>query len=311
VFAVQFDRFGPPGVLALGDYPEPHPGRGEIRILVRAAGVSPVDLTLRAGDSPSSKTLALPHVPGVDAAGIVDEVGQDVTEASVGDEVFGAVDVSTLGGASAEFAILRFWASKPPSMSWLEAGAAGTSVEAATRALDRLGIAPGMTLLVEGAAGGVGSIAVQLAVARDAKVIGTGRESSLDFIASLGAVPIAYGPGLDARLKAIGISTVDRALDAAGAGSLAQLIAVTGSSQSVLTIADFTGSQFGVAISLGELGGQPDGRHGLAQAAALSEQGRFRVPIRAHFSMSRAAEAHAAAELGPQQGKIALSAADL
>ncbi|MBT2231752.1 alcohol dehydrogenase catalytic domain-containing protein [Nonomuraea sp. NEAU-A123] len=105
MFAVQFDRFGPPDVLTVGLYPEPHAGPDEVRIIVKTAGVSPVDVALRAGLSPSGERIPLPHVPGVDAAGVIDEVGTDVTGFAVGDEVFGTVDVSRLGGASAEFAM--------------------------------------------------------------------------------------------------------------------------------------------------------------------------------------------------------------
>ncbi|GIH60693.1 oxidoreductase [Microbispora siamensis] len=308
MFAVQFDRFGPPEVLMVGGFPEPHAGPGEVRVRVRAAGVAPVDLALRSGTSPSSGRLPLPHIPGVDAAGVIDEVGADVTGFATGDEVFGAVDVSRLGGAAAEFAVLAFWAAKPPSMSWEEAGAAGTSVETATRALDRLGVRVGTTLLVDGASGGVGSVAVQLAAARGARVIGTGRPENHAFIARLGAVPVSYGPGLAERVRALVAGGIDLALDIAGAGSLRELIAITGTPASVLTIADFTGPELGVGISLGELGGEPDGRHGLALAAALSEEGRFRVPVRAVFPMARAAEAHAAAARGPRQGKVVLAA---
>jgi NADPH:quinone reductase-like Zn-dependent oxidoreductase len=308
MFAVQFDRFGPPDVLTLGPFPEPHAGPGEVRIRVKTAGVSPVDLALRAGLSPSSKRIALPHVPGVDAAGVIDVVGADVTGFAVGDEVFGAVDVSRLGGASAEFAVLRFWTLKPSSISWAEAGAAGTSIETATRALDRLDVRAGTTLLVDGAAGGVGSVAVQLAIARGARVIGTGRPENQTFIAQLGAIPVTYGQGLAERVHALDIERVDLALDVAGAGSLPELIAITGTAELVLTIADFTGPKLGVRLSLGEVGGEPDGRHGLALAAALSEEGRFRVPVRKVFPMAQAADAHAAAERGPRQGKIALTA---
>lgn len=308
MFAVQFDRFGPPEVLTVGPLPEPHAGSDEVRIRVRAAGVSPVDLALRAGLSPSSERITFPHVPGVDAAGVIDEVGADVTGFAVGGEVFGAVDVSRLGGASAEFAVLRFWARKPSSMSWAEAGAAGTSIETAARALDRLDTRAGTTLLVDGATGGVGSVAVQLAIARGARVIGTGRPESQTFIAGLGAIPVTYGHGLAERVRALDIERVDLALDVAGAGSLPELIAITGTAASVLTIADFTGPELGVSLSLGEFAGEPDGRHGLTLAAALSEERRFRVPVQEVFPMTQAAKAHAVAARGPRQGKIALTA---
>ncbi|WP_329139746.1 NADP-dependent oxidoreductase [Streptomyces sp. NBC_01476] len=307
MFAAHFDRFGPPEVLGVGPFPEPHAGPGEVRVRVRAAGVSPVDLSLRAGTSPSAGRLALPHVPGVDAAGVVDEVGPEVTGAAVGDEVFGAVDVARLGGASAQFAVLRFWAAKPAAMPWEEAGAAGTSIETATRALDLLDAREGTTLLIDGAAGGVGSVAVQLAVARGLRVIGTGRPESGEFIARLGAVPVTYGEGLPARVRALGAGRVERALDLAGAGGLRELVGITGSAASVVTIADFTGPELGVRLSLGDLGGQPHGRHGLAVAAALFEQGRFRLPLQKVFPLAEAAQAHAFAAHEPRRGKVALT----
>ncbi len=306
MFAVQFDRFGPPDVLTIGPFAEPHPGPRQVRVAVRAAGVAPVDLALRAGLSPSSKQLALPHIPGVDAAGVIDEVGADVTGWALGDPVFGAVDVARLGGASAEFAVLTFWARKPPTMTWPEAAAAGTSIETATRALDALGVRAGTTVVIDGASGGVGSVAVQLAIARDARVIGTSRPGNQAFIAALGAVAIPSGPGLPERVRTLDIGQVDVALDMAGAGRLPELISLTGTPASVVTIADFSGPERGVRLSLGELGGQADGRHGLAIAAALSEVGQFRVPVRAVFAAGRAATAHATAAAGPRQGKIAL-----
>lgn len=307
MFAVQFDRFGPPEVLTVGPFPEPQPGRGEIRVRVRAAGVSPVDVGLRAGQSPAAAHLALPHIPGVDAAGVVDTVGADVTGVAVGDEVFGAVDVSRLGGASAEFAVLAFWAAKPASMSWEEAGAGGTSIETATRALDLLGVHDGTTLLIDGAAGGVGGVAVQLAIARGARVIGTGSPQNQDFLAALAAIPTTYGQGLPERVRALHDGPVDVALDIAGAGSLSELIAITGGAESVVTIADFSGPGLGVRLSVGDFGGEPHGRHGLAVAAALFEEGRLRIPLRAVFPMAQAARAHELAVRPPRHGKIVLT----
>lgn len=310
MFAVAFDRFGPPEVLELKELPEPHAGPGEIRIRVVAAGVSPVDLSIRSGASPSSGSLVLPHIPGVDAAGVVDEVGEGVNDVAIDDEVFGTVAIARLGGATAEYAVLEFWAAKPATMSWSDAGAAGSGIETATRALDALGVREGSVLLVDGAAGGVGSIAVQLAIARGARVIGTGRADSLDFIEALGATAVEYGDGLAERVEALGVGAVDLALDTSGKGSLAELIAITGSPDNVLTIADFSAASLGVRISMGELAGQPHGKHGLAVAAQLSEQGRFRMPVQGEYPFSRASEAHRAAETGARRGKIVLIAGE-
>lgn len=294
MFATRFERFGPPEVLSTGELPEPHAGPGQVRIRVRAAGVSPVDLAIRAGKSRSP--IALPHIPGVDAAGVVDEASPGV---SVGDEVFGAVDVARLGGATAEFAVLAFWALKPASMPWEQAGAAGSGIETATRALDLLDVRDGMTLLVDGASGGVGSLVVGLALARGARVLGTAGD--LEFVESLGATPVPYGPGLATRVS----GRVDAALDVAGKGSLPELVALTGSPSSVVTLADFSGPSHGVRVSVGALGGEPDGRHGLSTAAALFEEGRFQVPVEEVFA--DAAAAHTAAERGPRRGKLVVA----
>ncbi|MFJ1768313.1 NADP-dependent oxidoreductase [Amycolatopsis sp. NPDC088138] len=292
MFAARFERFGPPEVLSVGALPEPHAGPGEVRIRVRAAGVSPVDLAIRAGKSRSPVTL--PHIPGVDGAGVVDE------GPGIGDEVFGAVDVARLGGASAEFAVLAFWTPKPPSMPWEQAGGAASGVETATRALDLLDVGAGSTLLIDGASGGVGSLAAVLAMARGARVLGTGAPENREFLAGLGAIPVEYGPGLHERVS----ETVDAALDVAGKGSLPELIELTGSPSTVVTLADFSGPEHGVRVSVGALGGQPDGRHGLAHAAQLFEEGRFHVPVQQVFPLGEAAAAHAVT--GPRRGKIVL-----
>ncbi|GGP49967.1 NADP-dependent oxidoreductase [Saccharothrix coeruleofusca] len=300
MFAVRFERFGPPEVLSVGELPQPHAGPGQVRVRVRAAGVSPVDLAIRAGRARSP--IALPHIPGVDAAGVVDEVGPGVEDGvSVGDEVFGAVDAARLGGATAEFAVLAFWARKPPSMPWEQAGAAASGVETATRALDLLDVRAGTTLLVDGASGGVGSLAVGLALARGARVLGTAAPGNQEFVESLGATPIPYGPGLRARVP----GRVDVALDVAGKGSLPELVELTGSPSSVVTLADSSGPRHGVRVSVGALGGEPDGRHGLAAAAALFERGRFRVPVQEVFE--DAVAAHTAAERGPRRGKLVVA----
>jgi NADPH:quinone reductase-like Zn-dependent oxidoreductase len=188
-----------------------------------------------------------------------------------------------------------------------EAGAAGSSVETATRVLDLLDVRDGATLLIDGAAGGVGSTVIQLALARGARVIGTASEANQEFLAGLGAVATTYGDGLTDRVRALGEGSVHRALDVSGRGSLNELIELTGSADRVVTIADFGASALGVRISVGEMGGQPSGKHGLVEAARLFEEGLFRIPIQEAFPFAEAAAAHALAESGPRQGKISLT----
>ncbi|MCU1479580.1 MAG: Alcohol dehydrogenase GroES domain protein [Subtercola sp.] len=322
MFAVQYAEFGPPEVLTVRPHAQPHAEAGQVRIAVRAAGVAPVDLSIRSGRSPSASRLTLPHIPGMDAAGVVDEIGPGVRGVALGDEVFGSVDIAKLGGASAEFAVLSFWAKKPAALPWAQAGASGSSIETATRALDLLDITEGTTLLIDGAAGGVGSAAVQLALARGARVIGTASVANQSYLASLGAQPLTYGPGLPGRVAALQAETlqapalqatarattpIDRALHVSGANALPELISLTGSPDAVVTLSDFTGPSLGVRVSVGEIGGEPDGRHGLAAAAALATQGRFRVRIDHVLPFERAAEAHVAAgALSPRSGKIVL-----
>ncbi|MET1075597.1 MAG: NADP-dependent oxidoreductase [Umezawaea sp.] len=307
MFALQYSEFGPPGVLSVGEAVEPHAGPGEIRVAVRATGVTPVDALVRSGLPAGRPPLAWPHIPGVDASGVVDEVGEGVTGVAVGDAVFGLVDIARLGGAAAEFAVLKAWAAKPDALSWEEAGGAATSVETATRTLDRLGVTAGTTLLVEGAAGGVGTVAVQLAVARGATVIGTASERNHALLAGLGAVPTTYGPGLADRVAALAPGGVDAVLDIAGSGSLSDLVAIAGTPDHVVTIKDFGAPKLGVVLSHTGPGGDTPAYGGLAAAAALATEGRFTVPLHAVLPLASGPEAHEMSASGHARGKIVLT----
>ncbi|GHH60510.1 NADP-dependent oxidoreductase [Lentzea cavernae] len=296
--ALQFSQYGPADVLHVAEIAEPHAGPGQIRVAVRASGVTPADAGLRAGRF--GQRLPLPHVPGVDAAGVVDEVGEGVTGVGVGDEVFGLVDLARLGGANAEHAVLAAWTAKPAALSWEQAGGAAANVETATRTLDLLGVRDGTTVLIAGAAGGVGTVAVQLAVARGAKVIGAAGPSTQDFVAGLGAIPVVHGEGLADR-----VAEVDAVLHCAGA--VPDLVTIAGSPDRVATIADLSG-EHGIRLShtAGGPGSDPQALHGLAIAAALAEQGSFTVPLAGVFPLSEAADAHRLSETGHAHGKIVL-----
>src|SRR4051794_10045865 len=247
--AVQFTEYGPPSVVHVAEVPAPHAGPGEVRVAVRASGLSPGETYIRSGALRDVVPTTFPYRTGFDAAGVVDEVGDGVTGVATGDEVFGWAS-SVTRGANADFAVLVAWAPKPAAWSWEEAGGAAGAVETATRVLDRLAVGAGHTVLVQGAAGGVGAVAVQLVVARGATAIGTASEHNHDFLRSLGAEPTTYGTGLPERVRALAPSGVDAVFDCAG-GALPDLIAIAGDPARVVTIADVTAAAHGVRMSHG------------------------------------------------------------
>jgi NADPH:quinone reductase-like Zn-dependent oxidoreductase len=298
--AVQFDEYGGPEVLqVVDDAEEPHAGPGQIRVVVRAAGVNPIDWKVRSGAMAGMSETAFPAIPGSDVAGEVDEVGDGVADVAVGGQVFGAA----VGGATAEYAVLEHYAVKPPGMSWEEAGGLTVAVETGVRTLDALGVEAGQTLLVNGAAGGVGLAAVQLALARGARVIGTASEGNHEFLRGLGVEPTTYGEGMVARVRELAPDGVDRALDTAGSGVLPDLIALTGTPDHVITIADFNAGEHGVRVSTG---GDERAWGALAEAARLFEAGRFSLPVARAFGFSEAGEAHRLSQEGHVRGKLVL-----
>jgi NADPH:quinone reductase-like Zn-dependent oxidoreductase len=298
VRAIQFAEYGDPEVLGVAEVTEPHAGPGQIRIAVRAASVNAIDWKKRSGMLAQYMPLELPHVGGYDASGVVDEVGDGVEGVAPGDEVFGFAVGGA--GAMAEYALLDRWARKPPELAFEEAAGYPVAVETAARVLDLLGAGAGHTVLVNGAAGGVGTAAVQLARERGARVIGTASEANHDYLRALGAEPTTYGEGLPDRVRALG--GADLAFDAAGFGALPDLIAITGSPDNVVTIADYAAEQHGVRVS----GGGGAGDYALAQAAELAAAGRFRLPVERTFAFADAAEAHRVNEAGHVRGKLIL-----
>ena len=295
--AVRFDQFGGPEVLEIVNLPDPHPGPGQVRIAVRAAGVNPSDWKKRRGLMDGE----LPQTMGYEAAGVVDELGEGVGDVAVGDRVFG---FSAEGAAQAELAVLSHYAPIPPSLDFSGAAALPAAIETATRALDQLGVGSGGTLLVNGASGSVGSAAVQLAVVRGARVIGTASPANHDYLRSLGAEPVAYGEGLAGRVRALAPEGVDAALDVAGSGVLPELIELAGGAGQVITIADFDGAQqYGVRFSRGDAG---RALYALAQIGDLIESGRFSLPVGQTFPLTDVAEAHRVSEDGHVRGKLVL-----
>jgi NADPH:quinone reductase-like Zn-dependent oxidoreductase len=297
VKAARFSQFGGPEVLEIVELPDPHPGPDQVRIAVRAAGVNPSDWKKRQG----LMDPELPQTMGYEAAGVVDELGEGVTDVAVGDRVFG---FSAEEGAQAERAVLSYYAPIPASLDFAGAAALPAAIETATRALDQLGVGSGSALLVNGASGSVGSAAVQLAVVRGARVIGTASPANHEYLRSLGAEPVAYGQGLAGRVRALAPGGVDLALDVAGSGVLPELIELAGGPEHVVTIADFSGAQqYGVRFSRGEAGRAV---HVLAEIGALIESGRFSLPVARTFPLAEVAQAHRVSEDGHVRGKLVL-----
>ncbi|MBV9535086.1 MAG: NADP-dependent oxidoreductase, partial [Solirubrobacterales bacterium] len=177
--AVQYTEFGGPEVLKLVDLPDPHPAPGQIRVAVRAVGINPIDWKQRRGGPFGGE---LPQRTGRDVAGVVDELGEDVSDVALGDRVFGLAVGST---AAAELALLADYAPIPPPFDFTHAAALPIAIETATRCLDLLDVNENTTLLINGAAGAVGSSAVQLARARGAHVIGPASPGNHDYLRSL------------------------------------------------------------------------------------------------------------------------------
>jgi NADPH:quinone reductase-like Zn-dependent oxidoreductase len=296
VKGIQFSRFGGPEVLELVELPDPRPGAGQIRVAVRAVGVNPIDWKVRSGAMGGD----LPRSTGVEMSGVVDALGEGVTDVAVGDEVFGSA-----AGAAAQFALSAFYAPVPPSLDFVAAAALPVAVETAVRTLGLLGVGAGQTLLINAASGSVGVAAVQFARERGARVIGTASETNQDYLRTFGAEPTTYGDGLVERVRAIAPGGVDRALDAGGGGALPALVELTGSPEHVLTIADYVGAeQTGVRFSGGM--GAERAWTALGDATALIAAGRLRVPVSQTFGLEQVGEAQAISEAGHPHGKLVL-----
>ncbi|AZS75471.1 NADPH:quinone reductase [Streptomyces lydicus] len=296
--AITFSAYGAPDVLQLSAVATPEPGPGQVRIRVRAASVNPLDMKIRSGLMAGKVPARFPVIPGLDAAGVVDSVG-DGAEAAVGDEVLGA----TAGGSYSEYALLDRAVTKPAALSWEVAASLVTVGRTALRVLGQSGVQAGQTLLIHGAAGSVGVIAVQLAVARGITVIGTAGAHDAERLTALGATAVRYGDGWMERVQAAAPQGVDHVLDASGAGVLADSVALTGDSAHVITIADMSAAQHGVRFSAGAA---DQAGESLPELVQLAADGKLTVPIWRTYPLAEAARAHTDLEAHRNHGKAVL-----
>jgi len=296
--ALQYTTYGGPEVLTWTEAPDPHAGPGQIRIAVRAASVNPIDWKIMSGALSGGRPLDGPGYLGYDAAGVVDEVGEGVTGVSVGDDVLGRGS-----NTQADYAVLGSWAAKPSSVDWAVAAAAGVAGETAERGLRLLGVEAGDTVFVDGGAGGVGAAAVQLAVARGAKVIASASEANHDYLREIGATPVLYGDGVVARVQAAADGPVDAVFDVVGKTPVEDLVSLAPEPSQVVSIANFDAARAGVRVT----GGSEDSRpmEALALVADLLAQNTLVIRVQT-FPFERAAKAYRISQEGHLRGKLVL-----
>ncbi|MGW0562746.1 NADP-dependent oxidoreductase [Streptomyces sp. NPDC003016] len=302
--AMTYSAFGGPEVLAETRQPRPKVGPGEILVRVRCAAVNPVDWKIMAGGLKDLMDTVFPVIPGWDVAGVVEQVGIDVPEFAAGDEVFAYARKDYVhGGTFAEFVTVpvRALARRPASLTWDQAAGLPLAGLTAYQVLTRLGTGPGDTVLIHGAAGGVGSLGVQIARALGARVIGTASPANHDRLRELGAEPAAYGEGVVERVRALAPDGVDVVADFVG-GVLDTTLAVLREGGRHASIAD---------NSVIDAGGQwmwvrPNGAD-LAELGSLADAGKLTVPVARTFPLEELADAFALSQSGHVHGKVVVT----
>ncbi len=296
--ALQFSEYGGPEVLRWADADDPHAGPGQIRISVKAASVNPIDTKLLSGARADGDRPDGPVLLGFDAAGVVDELGEGVAGVAVGDEVFGRGNAT-----QADYAVLDSWATKPSSVDWAVAAAAGVSVETSERALRLLGVGADQILFVDGGAGGVGAVAVQMALSRRITVIASAGESNQDYLRELSAIPVLYGDGVTERVRGVSPGPISAVFDVVGKTPIEELVALAPEPGKVLSIANFGAKSLGVQVTSGGDDSRPF--DALAEGARLLESSQLVIKFQT-FPFTRAAEAYAISMSGHVRGKLVL-----
>ncbi|MBB2987311.1 NADP-dependent oxidoreductase [Terracoccus luteus] len=305
--AITYAEYGDPSVLSLTEVPDPKVGPGEVLIRVRSASVNPVDWKIVAGYLDPLMNVDLPAIPGWDVSGVVEQVGLDTPEFEVGDEVMAYARKDWVkGGSYAELvaAPVRTVAKKPAALDWHQAAGLPLAGLTAYQLLTRLGTKSGDTVLVHAAAGGVGILAVQIAKALGARVIGTASERNHDVLRDLGVEPVTYGEGLADRVRELAPDGVDVVTDFVG-GVL-----------DVTTAVLAEGGRHGSVVE-GEVqqsGGlymwvRPDADD-LAALGALVDEGKLTVPVASVFPLERTADAFTESATGHVRGKVVISVSE-
>ncbi|MGO9501344.1 MAG: NADP-dependent oxidoreductase [Streptosporangiaceae bacterium] len=301
--AVRFDDYGGRDVLYVADVPTPVPGKGEVVVAVRAASINPGEAAIRSGAMREQIPSTFPSGEGSDLAGVVTALGDGVTEFAVGDEVLG-FSWTRSSHATHTAAPVGQLIRKPPALSWEAAGSlyvAGCTAYAAVRAVD---LKQADTVAVSAAAGGVGTVVVQLLRVRGAQVFGIASPANADWLSTHGAVPVAYGDGLAERLRAAAPDGIDAFIDLFGPEYIQLAVDLGIPRDRIETIISFA--------KAGELGTKAEGSGDastpeiLTEMADLVASGAIEIPIAATYPLDRVQDAFAELEQRHTRGKIVL-----
>ena len=304
--AQVFDQYGGLDVLDLREVDAPVPGAGEVLVRVAFVSVNPIEWKIRSGAFAAMLPMTFPVVLGNEVSGVVDQVGADVDEHSVGDRVAGFVR----GREDAEYVVTTpdRLAAVPDALSLRRAATIPQGAETARRSLDLLQVKPGETVLVNAAAGSVGSAAVQMLVGMGATVIGTASPNNHDYLRSLGATPVEYGPRLLEQVAEVAPQGIDKALDGGARGFVDQALTLLPPDR-IVTIADFAAVEKGVQLATGD----PVDLYADSFRAeiTLAAEDRFATQIAAEFGLEDLPAAQTMSETGHLRGKILVRVADL
>lgn len=301
--AVRFDGYGGTDVLYVAQVDDPHPRVGEVVVAVRAAGINPGEASIRKGLLDAVFPATFPSGEGSDLAGVVTEVGDGVEAFTVGDEVLGWSDRRSSHAELVAVPVDHLVA-KPAGLTWEVAGSlyvVGTTAYAAVRAV---GAAPGDTVAVSAAAGGVGSLAVQLCRLRGAEVVGIASEPNHAWLRSVGVVPVAYGEGLVGRVREAAPTGVDAFIDTFGPEYLDVAVQLGVAPERIDTIIAWDAAE--------RIGAKTDGSAAassasvLAEVASLVAAGRIEVPVAATYRLDQVRDAYQQVERRHTRGKIVL-----
>ncbi|MEU6284955.1 NADP-dependent oxidoreductase [Streptomyces sp. NPDC047028] len=299
--AMAYDEFGGTEVLSLTSQQYPKVGPGEVLVRVRCAAVNPVDWKIMSGGLRGLMDTVFPVVPGWDVAGVVEQVGLDTPEYVPGDEVIAYARKDYVhGGTFAEFVTVpvRCLARKPVALTWEQSAGLPLAGLTAYQSLTRLNVGFGDTVLVHGAAGGVGSLGVQIARILGARVIGTASASNHDWLRSLGVEPVVYGEGLEERVHALAPEGVSVVTDFVG-GMLASTRAILAPGGRHGSITDPT-----VLAAGGHWMWVRPNAADLTALAAFADARQLTVPVSMIFPLKELADAFKASMGGRTRGKI-------